>query len=117
MREMTNVPDVAFTGVRGSTSTTYNKSKLNANRYATKKTIAQGMLDIALLTSNASQLRYVLQGVNGLCQIIMGPLDLNKDEWKTFLNVINYLSITSAAIIVMIDLFKITFSSPKMAKI
>jgi len=60
MREMTNVPDVAFTGVRGSTSTTYNKSKLNANRYATKKTIAQGMLDIALLASNASQLKYVL---------------------------------------------------------
>ncbi|KAB7506486.1 Ninjurin-2 [Armadillidium nasatum] len=33
---------------------------LNVNRYATKKTIAQGMLDIALLTANASQLRYVL---------------------------------------------------------
>jgi len=36
------------------------QSKLNANRYATKKTIAQGMLDIALLASNASQLKYVL---------------------------------------------------------
>ncbi|KAK0083489.1 hypothetical protein PV326_006699 [Microctonus aethiopoides] len=34
---------------------------LNANRYATKKTIAQGMLDIALLTANASQLKYILQ--------------------------------------------------------
>lgn len=34
---------------------------MDANRYATKKTIAQGMLDIALLTSNASQLKYVLQ--------------------------------------------------------
>lgn len=34
---------------------------LDANRYATKKTIAQGMLDIALLTANASQLKYVLQ--------------------------------------------------------
>jgi hypothetical protein len=30
------------------------------NKYATKKTIAQGMLDIALLTANASQLKYVL---------------------------------------------------------
>jgi len=38
----------------------FSKSKLNANRYATKKTIAQGMLDIALLASNASQLKYVL---------------------------------------------------------
>ena len=34
---------------------------LDANRYATKKTIAQGMLDVALLTANASQLKYVLQ--------------------------------------------------------
>lgn len=34
---------------------------LDANRYATKKTIAQGMLDIALLTANASQLKYILQ--------------------------------------------------------
>ena len=29
MREMTNVPDVAFTGVTGSTSTTYNKVSIN----------------------------------------------------------------------------------------
>lgn len=33
---------------------------IDANRYATKKTIAQGMLDIALLTSNASQLKFIL---------------------------------------------------------
>ena len=35
--------------------------RLDANRYATKKTIAQGMLDVALLTANASQLKYILQ--------------------------------------------------------
>merc|ERR1712130_643197 len=34
---------------------------LDANRYATKKTVSQGMLDIALLTTNASQLKYLLQ--------------------------------------------------------
>merc|ERR1712241_1262637 len=38
-----------------------NKKRLDHNRYATKKTIAQGMLDIALLSSNASQLKYLLQ--------------------------------------------------------
>ena len=37
---------------------------LDANRYATKKTIAQGMLDIALLTANASQLKYILQVIS-----------------------------------------------------
>ncbi|CAB3381409.1 Hypothetical predicted protein [Cloeon dipterum] len=34
---------------------------IDANRYASKKTLAQGMLDIALLTANASQLKYILQ--------------------------------------------------------
>ncbi|TRY75409.1 hypothetical protein TCAL_01610 [Tigriopus californicus] len=39
----------------------FTRKRLDANRYATKKTLAQGMLDIALLTANASQLKYVLQ--------------------------------------------------------
>merc|ERR1712168_542860 len=97
-------------------------TRLDANRYATKKTISQGMLDIALLTANASQLKYilqvgekhefytvmlvliissiVLQALNGLFQLIMGPLDINEEKWKSTLNVINYLSvITSYGII------------------
>ncbi|XP_052755786.1 ninjurin-2 isoform X3 [Galleria mellonella] len=75
---------------------------LDANRYATKKTVAQGMLDIALLTSNASQLKYVLQVgpkhefytllvvlisisialqlLVGLLFVIIGGLDLNNHE-------------------------------------
>lgn len=36
-------------------------SGLNFNDYATRKTIAQGMLDLALLTANAAQLKRVLQ--------------------------------------------------------
>ncbi|XP_069685562.1 ninjurin-2-like isoform X2 [Periplaneta americana] len=52
---LSNNPDKTFSG-----SSSYSKP-LDANSYATKKTIAQGMLDIALLTANASQLKYVLQ--------------------------------------------------------
>lgn len=37
------------------------QKSLDVNKYATKKTIAQGLLDVALLTANASQLKYVLQ--------------------------------------------------------
>ncbi|XP_023214013.1 ninjurin-2-like isoform X2 [Centruroides sculpturatus] len=33
---------------------------MDVNIYATRKTVAQGMMDIALLTANASQLKYVL---------------------------------------------------------
>ena len=30
------------------------------NQYATRKTVAQGLLDVALLTTNATQLRFIL---------------------------------------------------------
>merc|ERR1712198_318614 len=108
-----------------------NMSKLNANRYATKKTIAQGMLDIALLASNASQLKYVLtvgeehdyylpmiiliissivlQVLNGLTQLIMGPLNIDKEEFKSFLNAINYISMFLSYGIVGIDAIKAIF--------
>lgn len=36
---------------------------LDMNIYATRKTVAQGMMDIALMTANASQLKYVLLNV------------------------------------------------------
>ncbi|CAI6351275.1 unnamed protein product [Macrosiphum euphorbiae] len=41
-------------------------SKVSNVTYDTKKNMAQGMMDIALLTANANQLRYILEfrGVN-----------------------------------------------------
>ena len=35
--------------------------RVDVNVYAHKKTLAQGMMDIALLSANANQLRYVLE--------------------------------------------------------
>ncbi|XP_045138556.1 ninjurin-2-like isoform X2 [Portunus trituberculatus] len=43
------------------TFTPTGKRPLDVNLYATKKTVAQGMMDLALLTANANQLRYVLE--------------------------------------------------------
>ena len=37
-----------------------SRYQLDYNVYATKKNIAQGMIDIALLTANATQLKYLL---------------------------------------------------------
>ena len=42
------------------------------NYYAAKKTFAQGLLDIALLSANASQLRTML---------IIGPREETDDQW------------------------------------
>ncbi|XP_053213593.1 ninjurin-2-like [Panonychus citri] len=84
---------------------------LDINIYATKKTIAQGMLDVALLTANASQLKYILQlghqhefyflmvtliSTSLILQITVGSLilarsryDLNKVEDHARANVLN----------------------------
>merc|ERR1711860_442379 len=86
--------------LNGNNSGSERRKTLDANRYATKKTIAQGMLDVALLTANASQLKYVLQVgedhafytlmltliiisiilqvVVGVALLIIGPLDFRK---------------------------------------
>jgi hypothetical protein len=45
--------DVAVVGVR--------TPRVTASTYAAKKTVAQGMMDIALITANANQLRYLLE--------------------------------------------------------
>ncbi|XP_045596918.1 ninjurin-2 [Procambarus clarkii] len=84
---------------------------LDANRYATKKTVAQGMLDVALLTANASQLKYVLevgekhpyytvmlalivtslvlQVLVGVLFMIIGAMDINDPEQQTAANILN----------------------------
>ncbi|KAI8124609.1 Ninjurin-2 [Lucilia cuprina] len=84
---------------------------MDANRYATKKTIAQGMLDIALLTANASQLKYILQVgeqhqfyklmlilislsivlqlMVGIFFVIIGSLNINRKQDQTAAIILN----------------------------
>ncbi|XP_042884990.1 ninjurin-1-like isoform X1 [Penaeus japonicus] len=84
---------------------------LDPNRYATKKTVAQGMLDIALLTANASQLKYVLrigekhefyslmlgliitslvlQVLVGVFFLIIGGMDINDPKQHTVADILN----------------------------
>ncbi|XP_028041307.1 ninjurin-2 isoform X2 [Bombyx mandarina] len=99
---------------------------LDANRYATKKTVAQGMLDIALLTSNASQLKYVLQVgpkhefytllvvlisisivlqlLVGLLFVIIGGLDLNDHEDQPSAVVLNDVIVIFIFVISVINI-------------
>ncbi|XP_077286909.1 ninjurin C [Arctopsyche grandis] len=99
---------------------------LDANRYATKKTIAQGMLDIALLTANASQLKYILQvgekhefytllltliTVSIVLQVTAGVLfvvlgsffDLNKPEDHKKADILNNVCLAINVLIVSVD--------------
>merc|ERR1719495_872279 len=99
--------------------------KLDANRYATKKTIAQGMLDIALLTANASQLKYILQVGDqhefytamlvliissiilqvllGILFLIVGGLDINEQEHQKTADILNNTATVLVFIITFIN--------------
>ncbi|XP_038121027.1 ninjurin-1 isoform X2 [Culex quinquefasciatus] len=88
---------------------------MDANRYATKKTIAQGMLDIALLTANASQLKYILQVgekhefytlmltlisisiilqiAQGVACIVLANFDINKETNHKVANMVQNISL------------------------
>ncbi|XP_013162699.1 PREDICTED: ninjurin-1 isoform X1 [Papilio xuthus] len=105
---------------------------LDANRYATKKTVAQGMLDIALLTSNASQLKYVLQvgqkhefytllvilisvsivlqAIAGVLALIISSLDdENNHKRKKIADGLYHLSVGLMTGVVFCDVIKMTF--------
>ncbi|XP_032306295.1 ninjurin-1 isoform X2 [Drosophila ananassae] len=109
---------------------------MDANRYATKKTIAQGMLDIALLTANASQLKYILQvgeqhqfyklmliliSLSIVLQILSGVLSLSlsllrdcrlhQPEFHQSANIINHVRTGFAFFTTMINLFISAFDS------
>ncbi|XP_030371071.1 ninjurin-2 isoform X1 [Scaptodrosophila lebanonensis] len=109
---------------------------MDANRYATKKTIAQGMLDIALLTANASQLKYILHvgkqhqfytlmltliSLSIVLQILSGILSLSlslfrdcrldQPEFHQSANALNHVRTAFAFFTTMINVFISAFDS------
>ncbi|XP_023307519.1 ninjurin-A isoform X2 [Lucilia cuprina] len=110
---------------------------MDANRYATKKTIAQGMLDIALLTANASQLKYILQVgeqhqfyklmlilislsivlqlMVGIFFVIIGSLNINRKQDQTAAIILNDIILVVIFVISVINViisgFGIEYSS------
>ncbi|KAK4885668.1 hypothetical protein RN001_001939 [Aquatica leii] len=109
-----------------------DEQKLDANRYATKKTIAQGLLDVALLTANASQLKYVLQVGKqhefytlmlsliivsivlqvsaALLSIIMGILKMHEDpKQKLVADILNHVALGFVTGTLFCDVIKMSF--------
>jgi len=99
---------------------------LDTNVYATKKSIAQGMLDVALLTANASQLKYllqvgrehefyvimvslistsiVLQILVGVAIILLGMVNLNHDKNHFRADVLNNMVTVFIFVITVINI-------------
>ncbi|KAJ9587205.1 hypothetical protein L9F63_019285 [Diploptera punctata] len=109
----------------------------SANTYAAKKTVAQGMMDIALITANANQLRYILefgdrnavfytittlivislllQVAVGVCLIFKGRFDMAGDSKHHHANRLNNYVVMGVFLVTLINVFVATFTiSPKL---
>lgn len=106
---------------------------MDVNLYAAKKTVAQGMMDIALLTANASQLKYVLREgdndkyylLNLTClsvsislQIIVGVLlvlnnryNINMTAQQHNAELLNNLTIIGIFLITVVNVFISAFGT------
>jgi len=105
-------------------------SRFSVN-YATKKNLAQGMMDIALLTANASQLRYVmrspywdiyhkvnitlisisiaLQIIAGVVLIFVGRFDYKRQEERKKTQTMNDVVVVLIFTITVVNIFIATF--------
>ncbi|XP_021709007.1 ninjurin-2 [Aedes aegypti] len=109
-----------------SSSEPNKSSKLDINSYATRKTFVQGMLDLALLTANAAQLKYLLtvgeahqfytlllilvvtsislQVLQAIIIVVLGTLlNINKIEEQRRSDIINNILICVSVLSVVIN--------------
>ncbi|XP_063229534.1 ninjurin-A-like [Bacillus rossius redtenbacheri] len=123
--------EVTIVDVEDTTEGTRNKKYAS---YAAKKTVAQGMMDIALITSNANQLRYLveygrktagfyfavtfivislmLQVAVGISLIFKGKLDLKGEAKMSHANKINNYVVVGVFLVTIINVFVAAFSVP-----
>ncbi|XP_028303197.1 ninjurin-1 [Gouania willdenowi] len=116
---------------RGGSGRRRPNQPLNMNHYANKKSVAESMLDIALLMANASQLKAVLeQGSNSsfyvplitlisislILQIVVGVLlifivkwNLNDEKMHYKLNIMENFATAFVFIIVVVNVFITAF--------
>ncbi|NP_001415198.1 ninjurin-2 isoform 2 [Bos taurus] len=78
---------------------------VNLNRYATKKSLAESLLDMALFMSNAVQLKAVLD---------RALLNLNEVEKQWRLNQLNNAATALIFITVMINIFITAFGAHRI---
>lgn len=112
---------------------------MDMNLYATKKSIAQGMMDIALLTANASQLKHLLhegpeanrfytltvtcvalsiglQVLVGVLLIFNGRYNINKTHQQRRAELFNNVIIIGVFLITVINIFVSAFSGPDVPR-
>ncbi|XP_069795855.1 ninjurin-1 [Narcine bancroftii] len=123
------------TGSRGEDPNRRGNQSINFNHYANKKSVAESMLDVALLMANASQLKAVVdQGssfsyyvpliiliaISLVFQVIVGILlifivkyDLNDPRKQAKLDLLNNITTGLVFIIVIVNIFITAFGVQK----
>uniref|UniRef100_A0A7M4FJT2 Ninjurin 2 n=1 Tax=Crocodylus porosus TaxID=8502 RepID=A0A7M4FJT2_CROPO len=113
----------------------YMDNPININHYATKKSVAESMLDVALFMANVTQLKAVLeqgpsfqyyatltalisislffQVVIGILLIIMARMNLNNVSKQLRLNVLNNTATALIFITVILNIFITAFGVQK----
>lgn len=128
------LPEVNFTG---GTDGTRKVRPMDVNLYATKKSVTQGLMDIALLTANASQLKVLLQEgprkhpfysvsvafvslsialqlLVGILLILIGRFNINKEHHQSRAEIINNCIIAAVFLITVVNVFISAFSSSSL---
>ncbi|XP_037555326.1 ninjurin-1-like [Dermacentor silvarum] len=104
---------------------------MNQNRYATKKTVAQGLLDVALLTANTTQLKNVilrgahqefytlllvllslsigLQIMVGVIFLLLGFINVNNEKNHRLANILNNVSTAAVFGITVVNIMTASF--------
>ncbi|KAL3235371.1 hypothetical protein MRX96_048347 [Rhipicephalus microplus] len=107
---------------------------MNTNRYATKKTVAQGLLDIALLTANTSQLKSVivrgpqyefytlllillslsigLQIMVGVLLLVLGFINVNNEGNHRLADILNNVATAAVFGVMVVNVMSASFDSP-----
>ncbi|CAH7185266.1 Ninj2 [Phodopus roborovskii] len=130
-----SLPLPSLLGLEHGHSNPPGNQLLNMNHYATKKSVAESMLDVALFMSNATRLKVVLEqgpssqyyttlitliSVSLLLQIVIGillvviaRLNLNEVENQWRLNQLNNAATMLVFITVVVNIFITAFGAHK----
>lgn len=111
---------------------------MNPNLYATKKTVAQGLLDVALLSVNATQLKTIIQRGDdhdfytlmvvlisvsialqllvGVVFLVLGFINVNKEKNQRLAEILNNLATAAVFAVTVLNILSASFDTRNSAE-
>ncbi|KAK8772721.1 hypothetical protein V5799_024039 [Amblyomma americanum] len=112
---------------------------MNPNLYATKKTVAQGLLDVALLSVNATQLKNIIQrgedhdfytllvvlisvsiGLQllvGMVFLVLGFINVNKEKNQRLAEILNNVATAAVFAVTVLNILSASFDTRNAADV